>query len=171
MRKKRQLYHTKKSILLAEQFDMPISLILRAGALFSTQKNHARSRLIEFNITFEEWIQWWKDNIGDDWIYKRGRGAGKFHMARKNDEGPYELSNIICLTHEQNGHYKAISGKASSGEKHATRVKLLKSEVIEIFNSSESHAALARKYNVSDGAVWAIRNGRSWIRVTKGICK
>lgn len=74
---------------------------------YYNHKSRANRRNIEFNMTFEEWINWW----GDD-FEKRGVTNGCLQMCRYNDEGPYELGNIYKATREQNlkDAYKTESG-------------------------------------------------------------
>jgi hypothetical protein len=51
---------------------------------------------------------------------------------------------------------------------HGQRVntcKLNEPQVLEALNTSTSHSELARKFNVSVGAIWHIRNKRSWKHV------
>jgi len=57
---------------------------------YYTQKSSANSRNIEFQFTYEEWINWW----GDD-IVNRGRKAGQLVMARIGDQGPYHPDNVV----------------------------------------------------------------------------
>ena len=64
---------------------------------FSDQKQNARRRGIDFNFTYESWIDWW----GDD-IQQRGKGADKLVMARKDDIGAYHPDNVIKLTGQDN---------------------------------------------------------------------
>lgn len=65
---------------------------------YHNQRYHAsKVRGIEFNLSFEEWLDWW----GDD-IENRGCTAGKLQMGRYNDEGPYALGNIYKCTIEEN---------------------------------------------------------------------
>lgn len=64
---------------------------------YGQQKSMAKRRDIEFNLTLEEWIEWW----GDDFKL-RGRGEGKLVMCRLNDEGPYEVGNIYKATGAEN---------------------------------------------------------------------
>ena len=56
---------------------------------FVSQKNGAKRRGIEWRLTFDQWLDWW----GDD-IYKRGSGAHCLQMQRRFDAGAYELGNI-----------------------------------------------------------------------------
>ena len=61
------------------------------------QKSTARARGIEFNLTFDQWKDWWGEDID-----KRGIGEGKLVMARFNDEGAYELGNIKKISSCEN---------------------------------------------------------------------
>ena len=64
---------------------------------FSAQKQNARRRGIEFNFTYDTWIEWW----GED-IVNRGKGRDKLVMARNNDCGPYAVDNVKKLTNKIN---------------------------------------------------------------------
>jgi hypothetical protein len=57
---------------------------------YYSQKSSANGRNIDFQFTYEEWINWW----GDD-IVNRGRKAGQLVMARIGDQGPYHPDNVI----------------------------------------------------------------------------
>lgn len=63
--------------------------VRKLKAKFAGQKCGAKNRGIEWKLTFEEWINWW----GDD-IEKRGTGHDKLQMQRYGDKGAYELGNI-----------------------------------------------------------------------------
>jgi hypothetical protein len=60
---------------------------------------NAKYRNIAFNLTIEEWWQWWQ--IDDRWS-RRGNRGNDLVMARFNDQGPYSLSNVYCATSSQN---------------------------------------------------------------------
>jgi len=64
---------------------------------YSAQKQNARRRGIEFNFTYQSWIDWW----GNDIVF-RGKGADKLVMARKNDQGSYHPDNVIKLYGKDN---------------------------------------------------------------------
>jgi len=64
---------------------------------FRTQKQNARRRGIPFEFDYQSWINWW----GED-IVQRGKGKGTLVMARKNDQGSYNIDNVIKLTNEKN---------------------------------------------------------------------
>ena len=60
---------------------------------FRDQRAQAiKKRGIEWHFTFDEWLDWW----GDD-IVNRGREKGKLVMARYNDTGPYHPDNVRKL--------------------------------------------------------------------------
>ncbi len=56
---------------------------------FNQQKAAAKRRGIVWRLTFDQWVQWW----GDD-IIKRGKAAECLQMCRFADSGPYALGNI-----------------------------------------------------------------------------
>lgn len=66
---------------------------------FQVHRASAKERGIEFKLTFEEWDQWWKDS---GHYHERGKGIGKYVMARKGDIGPYAIGNLECLLHGDN---------------------------------------------------------------------
>lgn len=90
---------------------------------FNIQKYHAHKRGIEWQLTFEEWLAWW----GDD-ITKRGRKSGQLVMARIGDVGPYALSNIKKIT--VNDNHKEADSKCL-GKLQSEETKLKKSEVMK----------------------------------------
>lgn len=61
------------------------------------QRVSARNRSIDFDFTFDQWLDWW----GDD-IHNRGCKKGQLVMARKNDVGPYNASNVYKQSCQQN---------------------------------------------------------------------
>jgi hypothetical protein len=68
-------------------------------AAYNVQKNNAKRRGIPFRLTFKEWVSWWK---ATGKLEQRGRGKDGWVMARKNDEGAYEIGNIVCVPGPQN---------------------------------------------------------------------
>jgi len=74
---------------------MTISLIQK----FQNQKKHAKVRGIGFLLSFNQWLLIWKRS---GHLAERGRGKGKFVMARFGDVGPYAINNVKIITCEQN---------------------------------------------------------------------
>jgi len=56
---------------------------------FTSQKRNAKTRGVEWNLTFEEWMEWWGDDLD-----RRGSGHDLLQMQRIGDAGAYELGNI-----------------------------------------------------------------------------
>lgn len=86
---------------------------------FREQKGSAHTRGIEWNLTFGEWWSLWE--ASGQWP-KRGRGKGRYVMARPGDTGPYELGNVaIVLSVENNREFinrywaEVYSGKRELG--------------------------------------------------------
>lgn len=90
--------------------------------------HHARDRGIEWDIKFEDWVAWWETNLGPDWINKRGRGKGKYCMARRNDVGSYTLHNVQCVLFEENlresAKRKIGPRNPFWGKKHSEKTKV-----------------------------------------------
>ena len=62
---------------------------------YHKQKYRAKERGIDWEFTFETWVEWWGDDFN-----KRGRMG--LHMARIGDEGPYSPDNCIKATASDN---------------------------------------------------------------------
>ena len=56
---------------------------------FHSQRHGAASRGIAWQLTFQQWLDWWGDDLD-----RRGRGSGQLQMQRFADTGPYALGNI-----------------------------------------------------------------------------
>jgi hypothetical protein len=64
---------------------------------YNVQKNSASIRGIEWNFTFEQWLNWWGDDIN-----LRGRSKNSLCMARYNDCGDYSPENCYKSTTSDN---------------------------------------------------------------------
>lgn len=84
---------------------------------FHAQRRNAERRGIGWQLTFQQWLGWW----GDD-IVRRGRGIDDLCMQRLRDEGPYALGNIRKGIPKQNGRTKALMN--SERKANATRIRL-----------------------------------------------
>jgi hypothetical protein len=69
---------------------------------FRRQRMESRKRGIAFHFTFEDWVAWWEEHLGLEWLTKRGSKRHQFVMARKGDMGDYHRSNVECITASQN---------------------------------------------------------------------
>lgn len=68
-------------------------------------------------------------------------------------------------TNADNHLDKLRKGRQSKGRRVNT-AKLREHEVLEIFNSSDSVAALSKRFNIHNSVVYNIRNGKCWSHVT-----
>lgn len=66
---------------------------------FRMQRRSAGYRGIEWKLTMWQWWNIWLES--GKWEM-RGRGRGRYCMARTNDFGPYEIGNVSIITTEQN---------------------------------------------------------------------
>lgn len=84
---------------------------------YNRQKSQAAARGIEWQISFEQWVTWW----GED-IKLRGRGVGLLQMQRFGDKGPYAIWNIKKGTQQQNsktmGALRRNRNQRSAGDRH-----------------------------------------------------
>lgn len=132
---------------------------------FSGHVVRARRRGIEFHFTFEEWVKWWEDHLGPDWLKKRGLRKDQYQMARNGDTGPYAAWNVQCKTATANGQDRGINGVAPKGIKHG-RAKLTEEQVLAIFRSDEENMILSRRYNIAYKNIMEIKTGKIWSSVT-----
>lgn len=66
--------------------------------VFGRQKNSARQRGIEWNLTLWQWWSIWQQS--GHWT-NRGRGNG-YQMCRKGDQGPYSVDNVYIASGVKN---------------------------------------------------------------------
>lgn len=95
-----QLYGCTWDEAIAMNGGLPCS---RAGSLiyvYTHNKQNARTRLIPWNMTLAEYKSLW--DASGKWE-QRGRGKGKYCIARKGDVGAYELGNVEIMTNAKNG--------------------------------------------------------------------
>jgi hypothetical protein len=64
---------------------------------FNRQKARAAARGIEWQLSFDQWVTWWGEDIN-----LRGKGVGQLQMQRFGDKGPYAIWNIKKGTPQQN---------------------------------------------------------------------
>lgn len=96
---------------------------------YRDQYKGATLRGIPFEITFKEWVEWW--NTDDRWA-NRGAGKDKLCMARLNDEGPYRIDNIKCITNSENCKERYINEAPKIKTKETFKRKL--EEGIDVFS-------------------------------------
>jgi len=67
--------------------------------VYKAQKSNAKTRGINFLLTFEQWLFIWTQSGKLD---QRGRGADKFCMCRNGDVGDYKIGNVFIGTGREN---------------------------------------------------------------------
>lgn len=85
----------------------PFRLIGTPTQDYKSQRRNAERRSIPFNLTLPEWWKIWQDS--GKWEL-RGRGKGKYCMARIGDTGGYEVGNVEIIPFVQNSQdfYKHV---------------------------------------------------------------
>lgn len=78
-----------------------------ASRKFTEQKAHASVRGIGWELTLWDWWTIWQDSGKWD---ERGRFAHQYAMCRKDDVGPYKISNVYIATNSENS---ALSARRS----------------------------------------------------------
>jgi hypothetical protein len=66
---------------------------------YLAQRISAKDRGIEWRFSFEEWLKVWTDS---GHLAERGRGRGRYVMARLGDVGPYSAGNVEIIPYEKN---------------------------------------------------------------------
>lgn len=76
---------------------------------YDLHKSSAKQRGIEFNFTFERWLEWWQI---DDRLSRRGTYKDCLVMGRYGDVGPYSFDNCYPTTKSENsrlGNTRAVT--------------------------------------------------------------
>jgi len=76
---------------------------------YTQQRNSAKARNIQWNLTFPQWARFWLES---GCIDKRGRGRDSYCMGRINDTGAYELGNIYISTLAANSSRGVHEGRS-----------------------------------------------------------
>ena len=66
---------------------------------YNYQKNSAKRRNIEWDLTFDEWLKIWVDSGK---LHLRGKRKGCYCMSRYDDVGPYSKNNVRIDTIHNN---------------------------------------------------------------------
>lgn len=75
---------------------------------FGMQRSSAKSRGIDWQFTYEQWLAWWGEDIS-----KRGLAADQLVMARHGDTGPYHPDNVKKLSGPDNTREACLGVKKS----------------------------------------------------------
>jgi len=74
-------------------------------------KSSAKSRGIEFDLTFDEWKSIWGFHIEN-----RGTRANQLGMLRTRDEGGYSVGNVRLGTPKENQQERSVALKVSKAQ-------------------------------------------------------
>jgi hypothetical protein len=78
---------------------------------YARHRAQSKFRNIPFNLTFDEWYNWWLSN-GVDKNQDPLPGTPRWCMCRINDQGPYALGNVYFADNAQNASDAHRSGAA-----------------------------------------------------------
>ena len=78
--------------------------LTKARQRYSAQRSSAKRRNIMFNISFEDWYNWWLNHGVDKNISNGPLSKNTLCMCRKGDQGAYDLTNIYCDTVSNNSN-------------------------------------------------------------------
>lgn len=136
---------------------------------FLDQRKGAARRGIEWDFTFDEWVAWWSQQAGPNWRKKRGRGRGKYVMARQGDKGPYSPNNVKCILHEINScEERHINDNFVYGIRQGSAY-LTTEEVREVFEADGCLCEISNKYKAGYHNIHDIRKRRTRCRETVGL--
>lgn len=68
-------------------------------------------------------------------------------------------------TQIENMHDMTSKGRRAGRKHKRVYAKLTESQVLEVRSSTETHAGLARKFDVGVGAIVNIRKGKTWAKL------
>lgn len=137
--------------------------LYQAKLRFSQQRCMAGKRGIEWKLTFDEWINWW---MATGVYHLRGRGKGKYVMARYSDQGAYELGNIEAKLHGVNIREAHLGNTYNNGRKHSVETKLAVSKRI-----SGAGNPSARKVKIHGQTYDCIKDAAKAIGIGYSLCK
>lgn len=110
---------------------------------YSTHKNNAKHRNIEYMLTFEEWSTIWKDS--GKWE-QRGRATDQFVLGRLDNSKPFSVDNCVVRTQSEN-----MSASSKGKPKSANTKRLM-----ALAKLGTSHTDLHNK-RISDSQIEAAK--------------
>ena len=117
---------------------------------YNDQWRHARDRNIEFNMSYDEWLEMWL--VSGNWA-NRGKKSGQYVMCRYGDVGPYSVRNCYIGTVEQNGRDRW------EGREKITNQKAL--EIYDLYTNTEmTQAEIGKLYNINPSYVSRVVSGK-----------
>jgi DNA-binding CsgD family transcriptional regulator len=117
--------------------------------LYWRQRRSAKNRRIEWNMTFPEWCQIWADS--GKWEL-RGRGRGRYCMARIADSGAYEVGNVRIITTEENireGYVTTPSAERQKVNVHLSLIREKQDRALELSLAGKTNKEIALEMGIS----------------------
>ena len=78
---------------------------------YNAHKAGAKTRGVEFDLTFEEWSAIWGAHMQN-----RGRGKDQLGMLRSRDQGGYQVGNIRLGTPKENMQEMGVEARVKSAQ-------------------------------------------------------
>ena len=75
----------------------------KAKQKYRAHKRNAAQRGIDFELSFEQWLEVWGDKLDS-----RGRHADEYGMCRFMDRGAYKVGNVFIGTPAKNGRTRRL---------------------------------------------------------------
>ena len=101
---------------MAKRVPLPLRRLRRA---FRDHERRAARRGIPFLLTYHEWQVVWR---ASGRLRERGRGVGRYVMARPGDRGPYALGNVKIITFEENCSEGQLGRRRTVSEETRARI-------------------------------------------------
>lgn len=108
-------------VALSLNSGLPLRTPCTKASRYLCQRTAAGKRGVAWEISFPEWIAVWA--ASDCWNL-RGRGIGRYCMARHGDIGPYKVNNISIQLCEKNSRDGIEVGRPAMRLAHQLRTTL-----------------------------------------------
>lgn len=119
---------------------------------FYAQRQRAKQRGIGWGLTFEDWLKIWEDS---GHLADRGRGRGKYCMARNGDQGSYVVGNVTIISYEKNSAERVVGPEERNQRKLRMLGNTHGSLRINTSHSIESRTKMSESHRGK-------KTGRSW---------
>jgi len=117
---------------------------------FRVQRTQAKSRKIEWLLTFDKWLEIWM-NSG----HYHERGTHSYVMCRKGDVGPYSEDNVYIAHFHQNLKDAHLNGCNKKNRHYRKISPLQREDIIELCKYNIVYD-IAKVYNIHSGTVYSI---------------
>ena len=135
----------------------------KAKSAYTKQCWDAKKRGITMLFTFEEWCQWWETHLGPNWQGLRGCHRGQYVMARYQDKGDYQASNVRPLLVQEN-HVEHNTYKPAPKGKQRDRIAA--QHVAAIFKATGKYEDIAARFGVGHHQVHCIKTKKYYRSIT-----